>query len=607
MNNIFFQFTLCVILVLGSLTPALSMEESTLNKERKTYNPQFFGSSHELSSKSPKLHEHLTNIRVEASLYLELYKHHSAILQYTHEMKDYLSSNHYYTSGFEYADNTSPIQLSTTEKNSNQEKLPFIDTYTLTSPEGKAAFLQAKNLLKIKDLNFVDICDIDLKSNPLKTQQFLTKTQSFIARLVSSQNSELCTIGKWLKFSLANKKRNRYYNSLLQFRNLCINKPDLPQCLEPLLNKFAIVTELMFELTHIALCNFNNYEAQKEFADHLANAFDSAELNNTYLILRKELFSYFTNKKFKNRRDLVNKYGTPLFQCSDFKATFPSDLLSKKLFSNESEQTCLSHIGTKIEDKDEWILHVKKPKGKRKKNASIAKKKKTLKKTSEKAKLIEPSTIIDTKSDSKKKERLRKTNVRNSVLCNSNFDVTILEPALYDSRVLKWFNEEIKEKKNYNNRSVLYHTFPFVADHFIFKYGITNERENRSHPGQKDTVYYMGGEIQYKKGKKAGQRETVLFTCSKDPRGICYHRGFNKKESSLFEEFESSEFKYQFPALHDEPMLEGKTITVDINDEIHKSNCRESYFCIEIDDERNGVMLVLYKSCFQEENENFVS
>lgn len=165
----------------------------------------------------------------------------------------------------------------------------------------------------------------------------------------------------------------------------------------------------------------------------------------------------------------------------------------------------------------------------------------------------------------------------------------------YDYRCLRWFfDEDFLKRNNFDNEKLLKHTFDFACDYYIFNYGIPQDWHNETHPGQIDTAYYMGGEILYPDGSK----KTVLFACTKDPAGICYHRGIQQKESSLFAEFEKNKFEYDFPAYYFEPESQEQRVELQINNELYSKTCFENQFYITIYDKTNKVTLILFKPNF---------
>lgn len=169
----------------------------------------------------------------------------------------------------------------------------------------------------------------------------------------------------------------------------------------------------------------------------------------------------------------------------------------------------------------------------------------------------------------------------------------------YDSRVLRWVDQEWVARENPNKQSLLYHTcgFPYL-DHFLYSWGKKEDQPNRKKPQILDTIYKMGGEIFFPSGLK----KTVLFHFVLYARGKtqkvskCYHRGFDDREKVHCSDF------FQFKIQEDEddqevePSYDVKKLEI-LNkvSNVDEIEFEENQFNIKFYDEYNKVGIVLFK------------
>ncbi len=154
----------------------------------------------------------------------------------------------------------------------------------------------------------------------------------------------------------------------------------------------------------------------------------------------------------------------------------------------------------------------------------------------------------------------------------------------YDPRVTCCFEEDSKWGD-------LYHTFCPLADKYIFRLGIKTDWHNRAYSGQVDDNYSLAGEIVHQNGTK----ETVVFTCCKDPKGVCYHRGYTKKnKSDLFMEyFKQGYWKIQRQLYPSGMKLVG--VLPHMAQSAEDKILKDDDLLVRIWDARNRVTLILYK------------
>ncbi len=637
MKRIFLSVFTFFILLFGFNAHVVGMEESSQNKPILTSIPVFLGfSQEEVKKNSGKQNEYLGKLRSLASLLLvqeKLRKNVATISEVTDIMQDCLKDGSYYRTEFKYTDrpcriNQIPCGSEVVFADGDREREIFPDTFVLTTPEAKAAYLQAKNLLKVKNCSAFDrmerICN---RQGLLTIEKTRNKLNSFIETLLSSENKELDALRKWLKHTCASEQRLEMIaeaNSLLRqiieshdplfFERF--PKTDMKEYY-PIIKKnldasgfIEIHLPSLYPLLGVnGKCiqffedcedsdELPNFELYEEFRSVFIEPYTLAnerlmQDKAIYAALYKELFSYFQDKTHKNRLELMKKYSKPLYLGEYLGANFPADP-----YTVVHEPQNLSSSST--DDTNEWIDDAKKGQIKNKKKAQAQQQQKQQKKKAAekkgKEKRVQKLTVkaAPRRVDQKQQQKQQQVQKQNKAIIK------------YDERIMRWLDSAFLEQQNPNDRSILYHTFSFneasrnfEADQFIIKYGVQVQRANRTHVHKMDTIYYMGGEIQYTRGERVGQRETVLFVICKDADGICYHRGFDRKEDSLFKEFETNEFEHHFPSLHDDQFCEKKSVNMKRNNVIKKDPV-EGTFCIEIDDdENNGVTIVLYKPTFE--------
>ncbi len=247
------------------------------------------------------------------------------------------------------------------------------------------------------------------------------------------------------------------------------------------------------------------------------------------------------------------------------------ELLRKRLPQMISYKIDTEHVDSKEGDTN--IGSFRKSKQKNKKN--FGKKRVKTKKNNTKKK----KAIVQSKEEVEEEQ--------NNSYPVAGKDRLLKFPEQYDQRIHNWFNNDHTKNRGYD--SVLYHSFSPVADNYIFSLGIQTKRPNKTHQGQIDTNYSLGGEIQYEDGHK----DSVVFTCCQDPQGICYHRGFTeKKDNNLFKEYFANNyweviFRDEDPEqdAHLFKPLQQSDAIIEQDDEL----------CVKIYDNRLGVRLVLYK------------
>lgn len=158
-----------------------------------------------------------------------------------------------------------------------------------------------------------------------------------------------------------------------------------------------------------------------------------------------------------------------------------------------------------------------------------------------------------------------------------------IENIIYSERCMEPFSKPPSIKD-------LYHTYALAADYFIFKYGLDREQKHRRCKFKSEQGYHMAGEIVHH-----GYSEEVVFSCTKDRRGICYHRGYKLKENAkYFYKFEKNREKYNIDA-YNHKKIEGEIIHFTCNGNPVDSFCCENESYIKILDDRNDVLLVLFK------------
>ena len=198
-----------------------------------------------------------------------------------------------------------------------------------------------------------------------------------------------------------------------------------------------------------------------------------------------------------------------------------------------------------------------------------------------------------TKKNKKKKSRHRG---HRKIRCNEPAESEVIavneEPKkeqihikfpCYADRIIARFNAPI-------NPDDLYHTYSPIADAFILKYGIVEQRPNQTFSGMLDTKYSMLGKVE-KDGKVAcGTFGVTLGSRDK----ICYHREF----ISTKEEQENKNLENESVLISEEDSFVTARLEFNAkNDEIYGAKrFHENSKCIIIEDERNGVIITLFKT-----------
>lgn len=102
------------------------------------------------------------------------------------------------------------------------------------------------------------------------------------------------------------------------------------------------------------------------------------------------------------------------------------------------------------------------------------------------------------------------------------------------------------------------------------------------------------------------KKQIVLFAITEDPQGIIYHRGFELKETNLFDEFASNKFEFDLPKGFEEPEYEVKTVICNLND-FEKLTYKINPFCIILEDKLNGINITLFRSSFESQSDNQIN
>lgn len=150
---------------------------------------------------------------------------------------------------------------------------------------------------------------------------------------------------------------------------------------------------------------------------------------------------------------------------------------------------------------------------------------------------------------------------------------------VYDPRVLRWFDESFVATIN-DVSSLVYHTLNPLIDHFLITIGHAEKVEKENRPGYY-TLHSLNAEIEY----TSGEKQLVKISLALDPKGICFHRGFNKI-SSLEKPFEINAYNQNFPSLTQETELTLKKASNKLSELITNPYYYENEFCIAMSDER---------------------
>lgn len=619
------------MLFLGPVFTVFGMEDTSEQKDLLLNNiPGLLGySQKEVKNNKNKQSEYLKKLQLVASLTIiqeELRKKVGVISDTTNDMQESLK-DFFYRFGFVYTDRPCRVQqilcgshIFFEDGNHESEIVP--DTFVLTTADAKAAYLQAKNLLKIESLTASDRMEKILsKSGLASLDRTHNKLGLFIETLLAADNHELVALGKWLQHTRACEKQSKEVlsiNTLLKevalahdplfLRNTAGNQAaktfgeKIEKEIEPILGFVSSYLPAFKGLLGVSksfiefqesytesdeLPNFDRYEKLRSiFIKPYTLVNEKLQQSHTlYSVLQKELVSHLQDRTCKNRLELIKNYSRPLYPQSFVDSVFPEKLSSNNVVVNVDVTP------------DEWVGSAKKFESKRKntdrsqqqqRNKKVTQKKNQQKKSSN----VQSAKKIEKEFDGEKEPQTSKN------IIQQNSSPKKLPNVIYDQRVLRWRDSAFLVEQNPDERSLLYHTMPFVVNQLNKLCGVRVKQANRTHPGREDTHYYMGGEIHYKKGERTGQKETVLFALCEDDSGIAYHVGWNPKEDSLFEVFATSEYDYKFPPSNYEPTFEKNTVVVNVNDEKFKAAYRESQFCYEVDDAVNGVTIILFKPSF---------
>lgn len=336
-------------------------------------------------------------------------------------------------------------------------------------------------------------------------------------------------------------------------------------------------------------CIINNFEmATEEHARHILHDENSA-LENQFEKIEEQLIE--TNKRYESfykkvieeqkkviqslpkekRIELIKnkKYRQIFFNAGKMYQPLPDVLISKET----------AHVQSQKDENDSFLPSYLKNVPKKQQNKLHQKKSKKGRSRPHRNNDEEPEHIQSTPV-------IKTSNTINFELKTDCFDTSYRFLPTYHKRVLDRFQ---KGHESYD----LYHTFHPLVDIFVFSYGIPKKVKRQ---GEENTDYHMAGEIYHKKTNK---KEQVLFTCVRSRHGICYHRGFEKKNSSLFKEFGSEEFIFKLSdADHGESDSKMRDMGFDkssLRDIYPSTEYKENSLFIEIDDSRNDVQIILFK------------
>jgi len=318
--------------------------------------------------------------------------------------------------------------------------------------------------------------------------------------------------------------------------------------------------------------------------------FESSKENyiELYQILLQEQKRVFKSVGKKNEYFLRKEYAYNMF--TEDQAPFPD-----ALFKPKNKACPIS---------DSYTEHAEKF-AKSKQAQELIRQKKQAQRAKEKLKKVDKEKESSFNEDTTDADDYSKENlieITNDTITSDNLLVAFngkvkVKLSDYDDRCLSWFNPEFRENKNEND--LFYHSFPLGMDYLIKKYGRRQSWPNRTHPGQIDTMYYIGGELQL----TDGQKQMILFAITQDPRGTIYHRGLEFKNDNLFNEFASNKFEFDFPKDFEEPEYEVKNVICDLSN-LENLTYKLNSFCITLKDTLNNVNIVLFRSSFEPELEN---
>lgn len=639
MKSNFFSL-LALFFAIGLPSKSYGMEKKPNNPEKKVYSyeemqqrvgaesifPKLFGYNKEQFSNKEYLESYLTELKKFISLFplqAKFSETIEAVLNAKRDERDALT-NTFFINSFEYTDKPCAVTLASdgclvtfNDKQLGSIELP--NKYMLTSSEGKAAYLQAKKLLKTNELNAnertTNIAKIDIH----KTLEEHKKWAPFITSLLESANPDLIVLGNWMKYIIAHEQCSKLtVDAVLLLKNFAAKlNPDLI----PIYMKMNCIQKAKHLTSDFYITNINRYwdnsalikkclpnfysliealqtiiylgcnDAQQTPDAEQSNfcyelllptflAFQNMKpyYERLYTPLHDELTSYYKDKKRSFRNELMKKYSQQFFLDEQF---------PKKLF--KQEQPLLDNTPDLFEK-----LSLAESK---KKNPPTQQKKKSKNSRKKTYNQRQTSTYLNQSNNMSQEEPEEPERYTSDVIniSNTNSNPAPLEKIIYHPRILEWSNKDYSDATtNSEIESLLYHKYKFVVDEYNWRYGIKQERQNKTYPNQMDIVSYLGGEICYPDGRK----KTVLFVCCKNQQGICYHRGYQKKDETLFKEFETSEFEYNFPKLSvaSQEKKSPKEKNNLMNDPI------ENQFCVYIEDKINNdakIKLVLFKPAYR--------
>ncbi len=268
---------------------------------------------------------------------------------------------------------------------------------------------------------------------------------------------------------------------------------------------------------------------------------------------------------------------------------------TKQLFADKNSQD--AHTPAKIKSGSKPVQMKKKPEQKKpkKKNNSKLKSPSTKEEISadEEEILIEEEQGLDLEQEDTVQinEQLSNTTNNNSKQEREEQALDTISQHQYAQRILSWFNNANLAQETFE--SVLYHGFSLLVDDYLFSRGRTESRPNVTRAGQMDTVYKLVGQIIF----KGNVRKHVVFHATKDPQGICYHRGLEWREGNLFDTHIAPSFWNISPQYKSNSTAarhlqnEYKPTNSNTNDVIEEEND----LLIQIRDNRLGITIILYK------------
>ena len=547
-----------------------------------------------------------------------------------------------------YIHSFKPINKSEKNESIKADKLKKGMCYDANAknPDTMAAAIQCQDIWDRygKKINKINNFSSNTNENKIKkaldqkTSIFFRKKIKNIAhKLINSKDSELELVGQWLLFKAIIQKMYETTRAInLKFFKIMskishhqilegefINTPDgrkfsidMDETLKKLKIKEAFKNKLPVLIPFLEnyieeffgslatlekttqfvnyILDKNGQTSSKESAylinliDGIQNQFEKNKeyYENLYRDLLQEQKRIFKSVGKRNELFFRQEYGFDVF--TDEQTAFPENL-----FEPENQVKILS--SNYIEHAEQFEeTRITNSLAQLKKQEQRAKEKKL-----KKAIIKSESSSKDEVEEEIKENRVEITddNITSENLLSSLNREVELDLSHYDNRCLCWFDLEFRGHKNPND--LLYHSFPLGMDDLIKQYGRHQDWPNRTHPGQIDSRYYIGGEIQYPDGNK----RIVLFAITQDPEGIIYHRGFELKETTLFDEFASNKFEFDFPKIFEEPSYEVKNVICNLNN-CEKLTYKINPFCITLNDALNGVNITLFRSSFESEVEH---